>query len=67
MNFQNLNDIIDTALSWFFNPTLLSTPTMAFFVDLAKIILGFMAIYFIGIFPFVISFKCIINDWRIRK
>ena len=67
MNFQNLNDIIDTCLSWFFNPTLLSTPTMAFLVDLAKIMLGFTAIYYIGIFPFVIAFKCIINDWRLRK
>lgn len=67
MNFTNLMDIIDEGLSWFFSAEMLSTPTMAFFVDLLKFGLGFVAFYFIAIFPFVISYRCIIKDWRVKK
>lgn len=67
MDFTNLNQIIDYALSWFFTTEMLATPTLSLCVNLSKFVLGFLAIYFIGIFPFVISYRCIIRDWRVKK
>ena len=67
MNFTNLPDIILTGLQWFFPSTLLETATMSFFVDLTLFLGGCLGFYFIGIYPFVIAFKCIINDWSMRK
>lgn len=67
MDFTSLMDIIDTGLSWFFSADMLATPTMSFFVDLLKFGLGFIAFYYIAIFPFVIAFRCIIRDWRLKK
>lgn len=67
MDFTNLPQIILTGLNWFFTPEMLATPTFIFFRDLLLFLGGFLAFYFIAIYPFVISFKCIIRDWRLRK
>lgn len=67
MDFQNLNTIIDTMLSWFFDSELLATATFSFFVDLTKFVLGFMGAYYIGIYPFVVAFRSIIKDFRVKK
>lgn len=67
MDFTSLWAIIDSMLAWFFSPTMLATPTIAFCVDIMKTVLGFLGIYLIGIYPFVLVIKIMFDTWGVRK
>lgn len=67
MNFTSLPNIIEAGLSWFFTTEIMNTVEFVFFKNLFMIILGFLAFYFLAIKPFIIAFRCIIRDWRMKK